>query len=249
MRAGAWAVAAILALSVIPRAYADQADDMPDQLKRCLQESDVVELRACLRFMGEMVMQQDRERLETRAAIRDCMGEPYVESMKVCLSFLVKEKEGKKRKEGAIEAALRTWVVTREESRMDGSSRVLLSLESDDDIQVGYGLHRRPVLHLRCMDGVTSASVASQWFLGEGIPVRWRVDQEKPVAQTWGRSHDGLAAGLWQARSAVPFVKALLGKSTLVMRIGTFHDGTKEMAFDIAGLDGVIGPLREACKW
>jgi type VI secretion system protein VasI len=249
MRAGVWAVAAVLAFSGMREACAEPAGEFPDQLKHCLQETDPVELRACLRVMGETVLQQDRERLKTRAAIRDCMGEPYIESMKVCLSFLVKEKEEEKQTEGAIEAALRTWVVAREESRMDDSSRVLLSLESDDDIQVGYGLRRRPVLHLRCMDGVTSASVASEWFLGEGVPVRWRVDQEKPVAQTWARSQNSLAAGLWQGRNAVPFMKALLGKSTLVMRITTFQDGTKEMAFNIAGLDGLIGPLREACKW
>lgn len=251
IRAGTWVVAGMLALGSLGGAYADAPDDMPDHLKRCLYETDTVELRTCLRNLGQMAQEQEQNERKIKAGIRDCMRDDSVEAMRICLTYLVSEKErASQRREDAIGSALRTWAVSREESRMDGSSRVFLSLESEDEIPVGFGLRRRPVLHLRCVDNVTTASIASDWFLGETVPVQWRVDHDKAVTQTWGRaSPTGNSAGLWYGARSVPFAKSLLGKSTLTMRVTSFQDGAKEMAFNITGLDNVIGPLREACKW
>jgi len=250
-RSSVWIVAGMVALGALGAARADMPEDMPDHLKRCVRETDTVELRNCLRNLGLMAQEQEQNERKIKAGIRDCMRDNSVDAMRICLAYLVGEKEGaSQRREDAISTALRTWTVSREESRMDGSSRVYLSLESEDEIPVGFGLRRRPVLHIRCVDNVTTASIASDWFLGETVPVQWRVDHEKAVTQTWGRaSPTGNSAGLWFGARSVPFAKSLLGKSTLTMRVTSFQDGAKEMAFNIAGLDNVIGPLREACKW
>jgi type VI secretion system protein VasI len=77
----------------------------------------------------------------------------------------------------------------------------------------------------------------------------WRADQDKASAQTWDASDDKTAAGVWGGGRAIPFIKSLLGRKRLVMRVTPYEMGAREMEFNIAGLDQVVEPLRTACKW
>ena len=170
--------------------------------------------------------------------------------MRQCIAETAKPLEKKETEQTeALKKALRTWEVRRDTSRMDSSTRVFLALESDDEVEIGYGRRERPILWLRCIENTTAAIINADWYLDASISVQFRVGDEKPVAQTWTPSTDRKAAGLWDGARAIPFIKSLLGKKALLVRLSTYNQGAKEMAFNIEGLDRVIDPLRTACKW
>lgn len=142
------------------------------------------------------------------------------------------------------------WTLREEASRMDGSPSVFLHLLADEPVATRYGTLTRPSLHLRCHERTTTLYVAGKWYLGsQPVQVMIRFDQDKPIQQSWQVSSDNEAAGLWAGSVSIPFVKAMLTKETMLLRLAPYNDSAREMAFTIAGLSKVIEPLRKACGW
>ena len=132
---------------------------------------------------------------------------------------------------------------------MDGSPSVFLTLLADEPVASRYGATSHPSLHVRCRERTTSLFIAGNWYLGTDVPMMIRLDQDKPVAQTWRPSTDSKATGLWNGGQAIPFIKSLLGHETLLVRVTPFQDAPVEVAFSVGGLAKVIEPLRKACQW
>lgn len=236
-------------LAVASPAWA--TDDPPEVeiqwLKECLASSDVATLQECVRRFAKLAKAyNDLRAIETDLAA-SCAASADIEAMRSCLKTMAGRP--KPQTADALAAAIRTWDVQTVQSRMDSSKSIVLSLESDDEVQTRMGQRERPRLILRCVENVTAAYVSAGWFLGDAVPVQWRADKDQALAQTWQRSDNRRAAGLWNGARAIPFIKALLGKSLLVMRVTPYQEGPKEMAFHIEGLDKVITPLQQACRW
>ncbi len=232
-----------------PVASEAPSGDIP-LIVHCLKQTDAVELKGCVQQMAKVVKLNDELAVLERKMLQACLAPGQVE-LRECVEKIVSQPTPEREKRvTALDKALRGWEVLTRPSRLDGSTTIVLMLESEDDFETLAGKRYRPSISLRCMENRTSAYVSSDgFFFNEDVPVAFRLDKENAVAQTWQRSTNYTAAGLWDGSRAVPFVKSLLGKSTLILRVTTMREGNKEMAFNIAGLDGHIGPLRQACKW
>lgn len=218
--------------------------------KRCLQETAPLDLQQCVRAMAHLIELQDRLRVAMRRLAMDCVEKEAAPEIRECLKPLTTpETPQQKKQSDELKAAVRTWEISTNTSRMDGSPRVYLTLDSEDEVSVGYGRRARPMLALRCLENTTALFVSGEWYLSDTSSVQWRIDDEKPVAQTWHVATNKKAVGLWDGGRSIPFIKSMLGKKTLLIRITTYNDGSREMAFNIEGLDKVIEPLRTACKW
>lgn len=245
-------IVGLLALCLAASARADGPQKASPMVTQCLAESGADELKACVRQLVEI----DALNLELRSLYRSkllvCMARDSVEAMRACMGELasnIAPKTEETERSETLKKAMRTWEVRRDASRMDSSMRVFLTLESDDEIDIGYGRRGRPLLVLRCIENTTAALVNADWYLDDTSSVQYRIDQEKPVAQTWQASTNHKSVGLWDGGRSIPLIKSLLGKKTFLIRLTTYSNGAKEMAFNIEGLDKVIEPLRTACKW
>lgn len=249
-KSGAVAVLS-LALSV-DAAYA-QADanevDVP-VVRQCLKETGASELRQCVRDLARLVTLGDKINVLERRMVGTCIeDDKTLDEVRACLKSLAKPDPKRESRAAALEGAMRTWDTIRGKSRMNDVDNIYLRLESDDEVADSAGTRSRPILWVRCLDNVTSVIVYGEWFLPDNVSVTWRIDKDKPVAQTWDRSDNYKSAGLWEGGRAIPLIKSMLGKETFLIRLAPRNSGAKEMSFNIAGLDVAIEPLRKACKW
>ena len=79
--------------------------------------------------------------------------------------------------------------------------------------------------------------------------VEYRIDKEKSKEKRFNVSSDGTALGLWSGGVSIPFIKTLFNKKMLAMRYTPYNGSPKIVEFNIAGLEEVIKPLRNACNW
>ena len=104
--------------------------------------------------------------------------------------------------------------------------------------------------HLRCMDNTTAAYF--HLYRGttgviNGTSVTYRID-DAVLKRRFTSSDDGRAHGLWSGSKSIPFLKQLMGKSELAMRLPTYG-GHQDALFDLAGIDDVIAEIRSECGW
>lgn len=247
--ATATAVALLVASPVFSQDKAETEDELP-LIKHCLAATAVDELQECVRRLAKGLEAGRALRRTELKIVGVCVERETVQELRECLAILVRPETPEQRKQSEeLQAAVRTWDVSKGTSRMDSSGLVHLTLESEDEISLGYGKRARPLLALRCRENTTALFVSSDWYLAENVSVQWRIDQEKPAAQTWNGSTNHKAAGLWDGGRSIPLIKSMLGKKTFLIRITTYNEGAREMSFNIEGLDKVIEPLRTACKW
>lgn len=71
----------------------------------------------------------------------------------------------------------------------------------------------------------------------------------QPRAVDADASTDNKALGLWSGGKAIPVVKQMLGKSTMITRMTPFSESPFTATFNISGLNRAIEPLRKACNW
>ncbi|HXJ96648.1 MAG TPA: hypothetical protein VMT20_27735 [Terriglobia bacterium] len=86
------------------------------------------------------------------------------------------------------------WHVKEDTSPMDGSKRVVLSHDAENDVQGSLDA-TRPTLVIRCQEGKTDAYIvtgtaANVEFGTENHTVRLRFDASKPMTQGWSESTD-----------------------------------------------------------
>jgi len=79
--------------------------------------------------------------------------------------------------------------------------------------------------------------------------VEYRLDTAPMASKTFRASTSNETLGLWSGRSAIPFVKQMLGRDRMIVRITPYNESPVMMEFTIAGLQKDIATLRETCKW
>lgn len=219
---------------------------------QCPKTEDVGELKTCVKDLLALQRMSDAAQQTYMNLVEECLEQKTLDGTQDCIRKLT----------GSVGVAAPSlapppvpvvakpaWRVSEEVSRMDGSATVFMSLIADEPVATTYGTMTRPSLHIRCRERSTNLFIAGDWFLGQQVPVMFRLDKDKPVEQSWQPSTDNKAAGLWSGGAAIPFIKAMLGRETLLVRITPFRDGAREMAFSIGDLAKAIEPLRKACGW
>mgnify|MGYP001807577817 CR=1 FL=1 len=232
-----------------------QRADVQAWLESCQKSDSADYLRDCFRKLANLYQAQELARATTAKAVTDCAKEPD-DKLRGCIDEMativaIPEEMAKSPPETLTRPKKSGWYTApQSESKIDGTRRVLLLLMADEPIASSGGREVLPSIAIRCHENVTSVVVnAPGHFVSGGVPVTYRLDQDKPITQTWMPSTSRDSVGLWSGAQAIPFVKSLLGRQDLVMRYKPFRTSNIEFSFTVAGLDKVIEPVRTACKW
>jgi type VI secretion system protein VasI len=141
------------------------------------------------------------------------------------------------------------WDVRKQTSPVDDSATVFISVQSTDPISTRMTT-TKPTLAIVCREHQTSVYVDWGVFLHtEHAEMTLRTDKEKAIQVSWAISTNYEAAGHWDTKSAIPFIKSLVGKDELFARVTPYGESAVSATFDLAGLDEALKPLREACNW
>lgn len=141
------------------------------------------------------------------------------------------------------------WRARTSTSKIDDSKSVFLSVDSMQKLYKALGAST-PTLWIRCLENTTSIYVdAKQYVTTQDVPVTYRIDKQKAETREFFISTDHEAFGLWRGGSAIPFIKRLFGRDTLLVQFTPYGESAATLEFPITGLEESIGPLAEACHW
>lgn len=145
------------------------------------------------------------------------------------------------------------WNVSVETSEMTDDTNVFISVESDEAVDCGWST-QKTTLVLRCKENTTSAyfvtgcHMTSSRYNSYG-DVTYRLDDENSKTVGFEESTNNRSLGLWRGNRAIPFIKALSGHEQLLVRMTPFSENSFTVRFNIADLENVVQPLRDACHW
>lgn len=122
---------------------------------------------------------------------------------------------------------------------MDDSKIAAAVLTTNDDPRSG--------LVARCKHNTTEVFIVWGAYLGtDPTQVTHRVDGGVIRAEKWGVSTDGTATF---TRQPVDFLKTLIGKKELVVRVTPYDAGPKTLTFDLSGTNDALKGIRSLCNW
>ena len=144
------------------------------------------------------------------------------------------------------------WEVSEEVSPMDGERTVVLSLRAEQGIPGSVGVDKFPRLIIRCkskhqMDAyVHTGSLPFDADRRGRYAVRLRLDDGQPFTQYWDEStsYDSLFAP-----KPGEFAKQLRASRKLAFEFTPLGSGPVATWFDLAGLEGPLGKVANACGW
>ncbi len=145
-------------------------------------------------------------------------------------------------------ATASAWATRTTVDKLDGSTTVVLSLESSDRVRSRYGQDEEGTIIVRCMKNRTELYIAWPGFLGisRSLEVKWRLDEQPVVTEWWSPSSDGKAAFV---PNAVVFLKKIFSRNELIVSVKPYDQIASTLTFPVKGLEEAIKPLRETCKW
>jgi type VI secretion system protein VasI len=179
-----------------------------------------------------------------------CAGMDDAGQRILCYDGIFKES---KKSELASPTVNSKWQLSTTKSKIDDSATATLALESDDDFAGKFGGREKATMVIRCQEHATSLYlIIGDHFLADiqGYDeVTYRIDEKKAATKTFGVSTDHKALGLWSGGSSIPFVKQMLGRERLVVRVTPYNESAITATFDISGAEEAVKPVREICKW
>jgi len=146
------------------------------------------------------------------------------------------------------------WLSHVETSKLTDQTTVVLAVNSIEKVDCGWNRGDYIQLVIRCMENTTAiyfstgCHMTSSKYNSYG-DIDYRVDNEKAGKISGDASTDNRALGLWRGGKSIPFIKKLLGREKLIVRMTPYSESSFTAEFNIAGLDESIKPLREACGW
>lgn len=144
------------------------------------------------------------------------------------------------------------WKVDTEVSRIDDKTNVFMRLESDDLIRGRFSGAGPMVLNIMCRENTTDLSI---YFNGLHMSdyqygtVTYRLDKDKAKQKRMVESTSNEHLGLWGGGNSIPFIKAMFGKSQLLIEATPYGENSVAASFNISGIGEAIEPLRKACHW
>jgi hypothetical protein len=151
---------------------------------------------------------------------------------------------------GTIATAGGQWQIKEDSSPMDGSKRIVISRDAENDI-AGWLQSKRPTLIVRCQEGKTEAYIATGMaatveYDTDRHTVRLRFDDRKPAMQHWDESTDHEALF---APNAVQFAREMVGSKTLTFQFTPFDASPAVARFNLEGLAPYLQKAASACGW
>lgn len=139
------------------------------------------------------------------------------------------------------------WLVRSDQSPIDDTVNVYLSVQSEESIRSGYNTVR-PSLHIRCSENKTNVFLTWNLYLGlDSTRMLTRFDSESATTESWTISTDNKA--VFVRGSDVAFANKMMNHEKLLTQITPYGESPVMATFPIAGLSEAIKPLREACNW
>jgi type VI secretion system protein VasI len=146
------------------------------------------------------------------------------------------------------------WQVTVADAAAAGEGEARVSRASDSNIACRLIEPRPVVMTVQCKDNVTSISfetgcyMASSEYRDYGY-VTYQVDHSEARTAHMIAGPDNHSLGFWSGDTAIPFIRELLGKSRVSVKMTPYADEHVSTAFDLAGLEQAIEPVRSQCGW
>ncbi|MDF2234845.1 type VI secretion system-associated protein TagO [Albimonas sp. CAU 1670] len=145
------------------------------------------------------------------------------------------------------------WRVDTSVSKFDDRTDVFLTVASEEIPHCSWNREGEPVfLTIRCLENTTALVVDTPCHVTDNRnygEVDMRADDEPTSTVRMRASTNNQALGLWTGGRAIPVVKRLIGKSTLLVRFTPYSHSAETLTFNISGLDTAIPRLRESCGW
>jgi hypothetical protein len=151
----------------------------------------------------------------------------------------------------SADASANGWSVEEDESEMDGSPTVVLSINSTAMIS-GWLKTTTPTLVVRCLEHKTDVYVvtgmSAQPELGSynEYTVQIRLDEHRPITRHWSESTDNEALA---APDAVAFSRRLLKTNSMLFRFTPFKSSEATAKFSLIGLPRYLPKVAKACGW
>lgn len=141
------------------------------------------------------------------------------------------------------------WVREDKASSLDGRRDVWLSVPSTNTQPNQIGNAETARLWVRCMQNTTNAFITFNDYTPDNQTVRYKLDDD-PVQTIWMvHMQGGKGVGLWTGGKAIPFVRKMFDRETMVVGYKSFNNQNLEFRFDISGLRKHIDPLASSCNW
>jgi type VI secretion system protein VasI len=107
-----------------------------------------------------------------------------------------------------------------------------------------------PVLLLRCRQGEMAVVFDFGNFVGGGaVRIEYRIGGGAVLAGDVTVAPDHRRFGVWEGDRAIGFIRALYGQPQLRLRVAPAAGDPLIAAFDLAGLEEAIVPLKDSCGW
>jgi type VI secretion system protein VasI len=140
-----------------------------------------------------------------------------------------------------------------ETSKLTDETNVYIRLTSQNRVNDSFRAQQGKItLHFRCFENTTALIIDTDHYMSDNYAnnvVEYRLDSQKVQKKKFTVSNSKTALGLWNGGSSIPFIKAMFGKESFVLRYTPYSEGIKTAEFNILGLEEAIKPLRKACKW
>lgn len=144
------------------------------------------------------------------------------------------------------------WEMQTRNSPVDDSRDVMIAREARTTYSDRYGRIGRANIQIVCQENRTGfALVLPELYtsdLGQMGYVTFRIDKAPAVELKMisANDHGSLAV---IGGSAIRFLKSMFNGKSLFVRVATVNESSKEIWFDIDGLEAAAKPIRESCGW
>ena len=148
-------------------------------------------------------------------------------------------KKGITLKDGSISQLLEDkWIFNRKSSALGDNTIISLSLDATTP---------ESSMRIRCSEKKTEIFFVLNEYMGSSaLTFEYKIDTAPIIKTTVEPSEAGNAIFM---PAAVKFIKSLLGKNTLAIRVAPYNQAKTERVFDISGIENVIEPLAQECGW
>jgi type VI secretion system protein VasI len=149
---------------------------------------------------------------------------------------------------GIEEQEGKQWVLSTEKSALHDREDVFLVVRSTNMEGNQIGSPERASLWLACKENITNVVIGFSRYTADDQTVAYKLDAGSVQEQWMEIARGGEGIGLWSGSRAIPFIKQMLDKATLIVGYDTYS-GSVEFTFNVSGLNSQIGPLATACGW
>jgi type VI secretion system VasI family protein len=140
------------------------------------------------------------------------------------------------------------WLISREESKIDGKKSITYRSESIDKIPNSIGKPTSAHLILRCNDNETDVYVTWPGYLGsfDPIDVTYKIDDGSVIKEKWTPSSNGKAAF---SRKPIDLIKKISTAKKAIFKISGYGKTANEAEFNIYGAEEAMEEISLACGW